>query len=91
MEGDDGRMWQPYSDELIYHALITLPFGGPELAGAVGPQLEALMGAVGEYMEKRPRRVQPGLRPFSDEIKEGDAAAGCVRGSAFLCMWKWRG
>ncbi len=74
-EGDDGRKWQPYTDNLVYMALMALPFGGPELGESSPEQMSALLEAVDAYMAKRPRDTQPALRPFAAAIKDDDPIA----------------
>ena len=81
---DSGRTWQPYTDFLVYAALMALPWGGPELmggdeadggGGGVGPEASRLFDMAREYMEMRPRAAQPGLAPFFAETSPEDAAA----------------
>lgn len=74
-EADDGRAWQPYTDFLVYSALLALPWGGAELAESVPDELGALLSAVDAYMARRPRAAQPSLRPFAAAIKDDDAVA----------------
>lgn len=82
---DDGSSWQPYTDWLMYSALISLPWGGPELAHAAGDDISALLGSVATYIERRPRQSQPGLRPFAAPVKEDDILAESDNGgSSFL-------
>lgn len=71
----DGRSWQPYADHLVYMALASLPFGGPEMAEGGPEQLQALLEATDAYMARRPRATQPSLRPFSAAIKDDDPLA----------------
>lgn len=73
--GDDGRSWQPYTDHLVYMALVALPWGGPELGEPLPGEVEALLAAADDYMGKRPRSSQPSLRPFAAAIKEHDPVA----------------
>ncbi|GAB4821122.1 hypothetical protein N2152v2_008168 [Parachlorella kessleri] len=81
-EGDDGRSWQPYTDQLVYWALAALPWGGPELAEAAPEKLQALMASVDGYMAKRPRSHQPSLRPFFAAVKDEDIIAESDNGGA---------
>jgi hypothetical protein len=73
--GDDGRSWQPYTDQLVYMALVALPWGGPELGEPLPGEVEALLAAADDYVRKRPRSSQPSLRPFAAAIKEHDPVA----------------
>ncbi|KAL4428043.1 hypothetical protein ABPG75_002132 [Micractinium tetrahymenae] len=81
-EGDDGCSWQPYTDHLVYSALMVLPWGGAELAESVPAELSALLAAVDAYMACRPRSTQPSLRPFAAAIREDDAVAESDNGGA---------
>jgi nuclear cap-binding protein subunit 1 len=78
----DGRTWQPYTDQLVYMALMAIPFGGSELSAASGTALNELVSAAESYLEKRPRSSQPGLRPFAASVTENDAVAESDNGGA---------
>lgn len=80
--GDDGRSWQPYTDQLVYMALVALPWGGPELGEPLPGEVEALLAAADDYVRKRPRSSQPSLRPFAAAIKEHDPVAESDNGGA---------
>jgi len=87
---DDGRTWQPYTDSLVYMALMALPFGGPELAEALPERLTGLLDIVDAYMAKRPRSTQPALRPFAAAVKDDDILAeyaSTPRLSRFFCCF----
>ncbi len=77
-KSDEGRQWQPYTDYLVYSALMALPWGGPELvAGAADgdDRLGPLFEDVERYMGLRLRQRQPGLAPFSAPLDDEDVAA----------------
>lgn len=78
----DGRTWQPYTDQLVYMALMAIPFGGSELSAASGAALNELVAAADIYLEKRPRSSQPGLRPFAASVTENDILAESDNGGA---------
>lgn len=78
----DGRTWQPYTDQLVYMALMAIPFGGSELSDASGAELNDLVSAAESYLNKRPRSVQPGLRPFAASVTENDLLAESDNGGA---------
>jgi nuclear cap-binding protein subunit 1 len=83
--GDSGRLWQPYTDYLVYAALMALPWGGAELAESAPSDLERLFGGVEAYMAARPRASQPALRPFL-RLKDADdiPAQSDSGGASFL-------
>ena len=64
--GDTGqsRLWQPYSDYLVYSVLIALPWMATELAEGTHEGLQALLASVAAYMQLRPRQHQPEMSPF---------------------------
>jgi nuclear cap-binding protein subunit 1 len=78
----DGRTWQPYTDQLIYMALMAIPFGGSELSAASGAALNELVAAAESYLDKRPRSSQPGLRPFAANVTDDDMLAESDNGGA---------
>ena len=86
-KADEGRQWQPYTDDLVYSALIALPWGGPELVAAGGPDGDDALGplftAAEQYMALRPRQSSAGLRPFSAPLDGNDAAAKCVHAGIY--------
>lgn len=43
---DQGRRWQPYTDFLVYSALMALPWGGPDLAQSAPAELDRLFAKV---------------------------------------------
>ena len=43
---DQGRRWQPYTDFLVYSALMALPWGGPDLAQSAPAELDRLFTKV---------------------------------------------
>lgn len=80
--GDSGRLWQPYTDYLVYAALMALPWGGAELAESAPSDLERLFGGVEAYMAARPRASQPALRPFLRPKDADDIPAQSDSGGA---------
>ena len=75
---DEGRQWQPYTDYLVYSALMALPWGGSELAAGAADgddRLGPLFEACEQYMGLRMRQRQPGLAPFSAPLDDDDVAA----------------
>ncbi len=78
----DGRTWQPYTDQLVYMALMAIPFGGSELSAASGAALNDFVAAAESYLEKRPRSSQPGLRPFAASVTDNDMLAESDNGGA---------
>lgn len=43
---DEGRRWQPYTDFLVYSALMALPWGGADLAQSAPADLDRLFARV---------------------------------------------
>ena len=64
--GDAGqsRLWQPYSDCLVYSVLIALPWMATELAEGTHEGLQALLASVAAYMQLRPRQQETEMSPF---------------------------
>lgn len=58
------RLWQPYSDYLVYSVLIALPWMATELAEGTHEGLQALLASVAAYMQLRPRQQQTEMSPF---------------------------
>lgn len=68
--------WQPYTDWLVYSALISLPWGGPELVGGVGDQaLHHLLTSAKSYIDNRPTQSTTAFKPFATAVKEDDPVA----------------
>jgi len=68
--------WQPYTDWLVYSALIALPWGGPELAGGIGDQaLQHLLTSAKSYIDTRPTQSTTSFKPFAAAVKEDDLVA----------------
>ncbi|EIE25257.1 ARM repeat-containing protein [Coccomyxa subellipsoidea C-169] len=87
--GDSGRLWQPYTDYLVYAALMALPWGGAELAESAPSDLERLFGGVEAYMAARPRASQPALRPFLRPKDADDIPAQSDSGGASFLGQVW--
>jgi nuclear cap-binding protein subunit 1 len=79
---DGGRGWQPYTDHVVYCALMALPWGGPELAEGAPAETARIFAAVEAYMGARARQSQPALAPFSARRDEKDTAAASDSGGA---------
>ena len=64
--GDTGhsRLWQPYSDYLVYSVLIALPWMATELAEGTHEGLQALLASIAAYMQLRPRQQEAEMSPF---------------------------
>jgi nuclear cap-binding protein subunit 1 len=77
-----GRLWQPYTDHLVYMALSAIPFGGKELMEAIREEISELSALLDRYLLDRPRNLQPGLQPFAMPVKQGDRLAGSDAGAA---------
>lgn len=59
---DDGRLWQPYADSLVYVALMALPWGGMELCGSAAADTDRLLEQMQAYMEVRGGCIRLGWR-----------------------------
>lgn len=79
---DDGRSWQPYTDYVVYMALVALPFGSSELVAQAKEEIFELVRVSDEYLTKRRRSFQPALRPYAAPIEENDCLASYDSGSA---------
>ncbi|KAK9820118.1 hypothetical protein WJX72_006327 [[Myrmecia] bisecta] len=88
-QSDSGRQWQPYSDHLVYMALMALPWGGSELADSAPSEMERLFTAVEGYMTLRPRAEQPALRPFYEAADDEDVPAQSDSGAASFLGQVW--
>ena len=63
-DGGQSRLWQPYSDYLVYSVFIALPWMATELAEGTHEGLQALLASVAAYMQLRPRQHQTEMSPF---------------------------
>ena len=77
-----GSWLQPYTDYLMYTAVIALPWLSPELHNLeIDPEgLTEFASAVEQYLSIRPRSVQEALNPF-DPVSNGEDAAHLSSGS----------
>eukprot|EP00884_Botryococcus_braunii_P002772 jgi/Botrbrau1/12496/Bobra.0169s0043.1 len=86
---DEGRRWQPYADHLIHMALMALPWGSSMLPNEAGPLLDTFFESVVQYMDLRPRTVQPVLRPFFEDVRGGTPGQSDSGGASFLTqVWE---
>lgn len=85
-EGKDReRIWQPYTDFLVYISLMALPWGGSELADSAPTDLNGLLVEAEKYMELRPSSHTRALRPFlegDDPASMSDSGAASFLGQA---------
>lgn len=82
-----GRRLQPYTDYLVYSAVIALPWLAPELQHLESdPEgLTTFSSSVEQYLSVRPCSSQEALNPFSvGSEQEGAAPLGDGGGAAFL-------
>lgn len=81
------RRLQPYTDYLVYSAVIALPWLAPELQHLESdPEgLTTFSSSVEQYLGIRPRAAQDALNPFP--VANGDdnvASLGDGGGASFL-------
>ena len=70
-----GRSWQPYTDFVVYSALISLPWGATVVFGADSEEWNAFSAKIDAYISQRPIQRDISTSPFLASLKENDVAS----------------
>ena len=90
---DEQRIWQPYTDYLVYIVLMALPWGGPDLAETAPAEMEKLLAEAEKYMDLRPTAHTPALRPFfegDDPASMSDSGAASFLSQVWTRLPAWQ-